>query len=322
MEIVWGTKSIKKKFKNPVITVGNFDGVHVGHQKIFKEVREKAFELKGVSIVYTFEPHPLRILAPQKKLPLIASFSDKIKFIEECGIDIVICEDFTPEYAKLSAREFVEGILVDKIGIRIIFVGHDYAFGKGREGNIDTLMALGEELDFEVRVVNAISVDDVTISSTMVRDLIRQGEVRKVATFLGRDYSIAGKVVKGKSRGKGLGFPTANLDLANEFFPKPGIYVVHVFHKDRLYQGVANIGFKPTFKDKDLSIEVNILDFDKDIYGEDLRISFVERLRDEKAFGSLDELVGQIKADVERAREVLRKLEGGKAEDRRQIVSL
>lgn len=308
MEIIWGTGNLKRRFSNPVITVGNFDGIHVGHQKIFKEVKKRASELKGDSIVYTFEPHPLSIVAPHKKMPLITSFSDKMKLIEECGIDIVICEDFTLEYANLSPRQFVKGVLVEKIGVRVIFVGHDYAFGKGREGNINTLRQLGDEFDFEVLVVDAIKVDDVTVSSTIVRGLVQKGEVRKVATFLGRNYSIAGKVVKGKSRGAALGFPTANLKLANEFFPKPGIYAVHVFHRGHSYQGVANIGFKPTFKDQTLSVEVYIMDFNKDIYGEDLGISFVERLRDEKAFESPDELAKQIKKDVERARKVLEEM--------------
>ncbi|MFH1625920.1 MAG: bifunctional riboflavin kinase/FAD synthetase, partial [Pseudomonadota bacterium] len=306
--IIDGTGNLNKQFRNPVITIGNFDGIHLGHQKIFREVKERASELKGHSIVYTFEPHPLNVLSPQKNVVLITSVSEKMKLMEGSGIDVIICEQFTPEYANLSPRQFVKGILVDKIGVRAIFVGHDYAFGKGREGNTDTLKGLGEEFDFEVHIVDAIKVDNVTVSSTKIRGLIQQGEVRKVARLLGRDYSITGKVSRGKSRGKTLGFPTANLNSVKELFPKPGIYVVHVFYRDNIYQGVANIGFKPTFKDQALSIEVYILDFDKDIYDEDLKMSFVERLRDEKAFGSPDELVLQIKKDVEKAREIFREM--------------
>jgi len=306
MNIVMGTKNLTRRFTHPVMTAGNFDGIHLGHQKIFKEVVQRASELKGDSIVYTFEPHPLNVLAPEKKVPLIVPFSEKMSLIEECCLDIIICEDFTPEYANLSPREFVKGILVDRIGVRAIFVGHDYAFGREREGTIETLIRFGKEFDFEVQVVSAVRIDECVVSSTMVRDLVQRGEVKKVANVLGRDYSIAGKVVKGKSRGKGLGFPTANLKLVNELFPKPGIYVVNVAYGDHIYKGVANIGFKPTFKDQTLSVEIYILDFDKDIYDEDLRVSFVERLRDEKAFRGPDELVEQIKKDVEKARDVLK----------------
>ncbi|MFA4910144.1 MAG: bifunctional riboflavin kinase/FAD synthetase [Desulfobacteria bacterium] len=306
MEIIRGTANLKKKFNTPVITIGNFDGIHLGHQKIFKDVKRRSSELKGDSIVYTFEPHPLNILFPHKKVPLITSFSEKIKLIEESGIDFVICEDFTPEYANLSPRQFVKDILLDKIGVKAVFVGHDYAFGKGRKGNIDTLKQLGEELVFEVHVVDAVKVDAILVSSTKIRDTIQKGDVKKVAGFLGRSYSISGKVEKGKSRGKGLGFPTANLKSVEEICPKPGIYAVHVSYRDQPYQGVVNIGFNPTFKDKTLSIEVYILKFNKDIYDEYIKISFVERLRDEKAFDSPETLVEQIKKDVEMAREILK----------------
>ncbi|RJP55759.1 MAG: bifunctional riboflavin kinase/FAD synthetase [Deltaproteobacteria bacterium] len=305
MEIIRGTANLKKKFNTPVITIGNFDGIHLGHQKILKDVKRRSSELKGDSIVYTFEPHPLNILFPHKKVPLITSFSEKIKLIEESGIDIVICEDFTPEYANLSPRQFVKDILLDKIGVKAVFVGHDYAFGKGRKGNIDTLKQLGKELVFEVHVVDAVKVDAILVSSTKIRDTIQKGDVKKVAGFLGRSYSISGKVEKGKSRGKGLGFPTANLRSVEEICPKPGIYAVHVSYRDQPYQGVVNIGFNPTFKDKTLSIEVYILEFNKDIYDEYIKISFVERLRDEKAFDSPEALVEQIKKDVEMAREIL-----------------
>lgn len=305
MAIIRGTANLKKKFNTPVITIGNFDGIHLGHQKILKDVKRRSSELKGDSIVYTFEPHPLNILFPHKKVPLITSFSEKIKLIEESGIDIVICEDFTPEYANLSPRQFVKDILLDKIGVKAVFVGHDYAFGKGRKGNIDTLKQLGKELVFEVHVVDAVKVDAILVSSTKIRDTIQKGDVKKVAGFLGRSYSISGKVEKGKSRGKGLGFPTANLRSVEEICPKPGIYAVHVSYRDQPYQGVVNIGFNPTFKDKTLSIEVYILEFNKDIYDEYIKISFVERLRDEKAFDSPEALVEQIKKDVEMAREIL-----------------
>jgi len=306
VEIIRGTKNLARKFKNSAITIGNFDGIHLGHQEIFKKVKQRASELNGNSMVYTFDPHPLNVLAPHKKVPIITSFSEKMKLIEESKIDIVICEDFTPEYANLSPRQFVEDILLDKIGIKAIFVGHDYAFGKGRQGNISTLKQFGEELDFEVRVVDAIKVDDILVSSTKIRGFVQEGEVKKVARLMGRYYSITGRVGRGKSRGKGMGFPTANLRSVEELFPRPGIYVVHVFYRGRSYHGVVNIGFNPTFKDQTLSVEVFIMDFNKDIYGEDVRISFVDRLRDEKAFDSPDELVEQIKKDVEKAREILK----------------
>jgi riboflavin kinase/FMN adenylyltransferase len=304
MKIIKGSGGLRKDFSSPVITIGNFDGIHLGHQQIFKEIKNKAFELKGDSIVYTFDPHPVNILMPQKQVPLITSFSEKMKLLEASGIDIVICEEFTVEYANLSPRQFVKDILLDKIGVKAIFVGYDYAFGKGREGDINTLRQLGEEFDFQVNTVDVIKLGGVNVSSTKIRDFIQKGEVKEVARFLGRDYSISGKVGKGKSRGKGLGFPTANLKSIIELIPKPGIYVTHVLYRGDPYQGVVNIGFNPTFKDKTLSVEAHILDFNRDIYDEDIRISFVDRLRDEKAFNGPDELVKQIDKDVKRAREI------------------
>ena len=304
MEIIKGSGELRKEFNSPVITIGNFDGIHLGHQQLFKEVKKKAFELKGDSIVYTFEPHPVSILMPQKQIPLITSFSEKMKLLEASGIDIVICEEFTAEYADLSPRQFVKNILFDKIGIKAIFVGYDYAFGKDREGNINTLRQLGKEFDFHVNTVDIVKLDGVTVSSTKIRDFIQKGELKEVGRFLGRDYSISGKVGRGKSRGKGLGFPTANLRSIIELIPKPGIYVAHVLYKGDLYQAVVNIGFNPTFKDKVLSVEAHILDFNRDIYDEDIRISFMDRLRDEKTFNGPDELVKQIDKDVKRAREI------------------
>ncbi|MFH2011520.1 MAG: bifunctional riboflavin kinase/FAD synthetase [Pseudomonadota bacterium] len=308
MEVIRGTANLKKKFNIPVMTIGNFDGIHLGHQKIFKEVRKRSSELKGDSIVYTFEPHPLNILFPNKKVTLITSFTEKIRLIEKLGIEIVICEEFTHEYANLSPREFVNDILMEKIGVKAVFVGHDYAFGKGRKGNIVTLERLGKEFGFEVHVVDAVRVDDVLVSSTKIRDTIQKGDVKKVAGLLGRNYSISGKVGRGKERGKGLGFPTANLESVEEIHPKPGIYVVNVCYKDHLYQGVVNIGYSPTFADNALSIEVHILDFNKDIYGEEVKISFVERLRDEKTFDGPEALVEQIKKDVEMTRRMFDEL--------------
>ncbi|MDY6855532.1 MAG: bifunctional riboflavin kinase/FAD synthetase [Thermodesulfobacteriota bacterium] len=304
MKIINGSGELRKKLNNPVITIGNFDGIHLGHQKIFKEVKDRAFELKGDSIVYTFHPHPVNILVPQKKVPLITSFSEKMKLLEESGIDIVICEEFSAEYANLSPRQFIKNILLDKIGIRAIFVGYDYAFGKGREGNINTLRQLGKEFDFHVNTVDTVKLDGVTVSSTKIRDFIQKGEVGEVRRFLGRDYSISGKVGRGKSRGKGLGFPTANLKSIIEIIPKPGIYVTYVLYRGEQYQGVVNIGFNPTFKDKTLSVEAHIFDFNRDIYDEEIRLSFVDRLRDEKIFNGPDELVKQIDKDVKRAKEI------------------
>jgi riboflavin kinase / FMN adenylyltransferase len=307
MEIIRKEKNFQSEFKNPVLTIGNFDGVHLGHQRIFQRVKEKAREIGGDSIVYTFEPHPVELLAPERKPLLITPSREKLRLIEEQGIDIAICANFSPKFASQTPEEFVKNILYDQIKIRQLFVGHDYTFGKDRRGNIAMLRDLGKKLGFNVEVVEAVRVAGAVVSSTRIRELIQKGEMPEGAKMLGRNYPLSGKVIHGHGRGsKQLGFPTANLKPEGALFPKPGIYATWTYHEGKKYAGVANLGWNPTFHDQKFSIEVHILNFDRDIYGQTLRVEFVERLRDEITFRGPEELVAQIKKDISQAKSILK----------------
>ncbi|MBI5966854.1 MAG: bifunctional riboflavin kinase/FAD synthetase [Deltaproteobacteria bacterium] len=307
MEVIRKEKDFKRPFKNPVLTIGNFDGVHLGHQRIFRLVKEKANEIGGESIIYTFEPHPVEVLAPKLKPLLVTPLEEKLRLFEEQGINVAILANFTAKFASQTPEEFVKNILYDQIKIRQLFVGHDYTFGRGRRGNIALLKELGRKLGFNVEVVEAVRVGGMVVSSTLIREFIQKGEMREAAKLLGRYYLLSSQVIYGHGRGsRKLGFPTANLKPAGLLFPKPGIYAVWAIHEGKKYAGVANLGWNPTFHDQKFSIEVHILNFDREIYGENLRVEFVERLRDEVTFPGPEELVAQIKKDVAKAKNILR----------------
>ncbi len=308
MEVLRKDRDFKRPFKNPVLTIGNFDGVHLGHQRIFQLVSQKAREIGGESIIYTFDPHPVEVLAPERKPPLITPLKEKLKLIGGMGIDVVIVTAFSREYARQTPEDFVQGTLYDQIQIRQLFVGHDFTFGKSREGDIALLKDLGRKLGFNVEVVEAVRVAGRVVSSSLIRDLIQKGEMPEAAKLLGRNYHLMGKVIHGHGRGsRRLGFPTANLKVEGTLIPKPGIYAVWAVLEGRKYAGVANLGWNPTFHDQKFSIEVHILNFDKGIYGETISVEFVERLRDEVPFAGPEELIAQIKRDVAEARKILKR---------------
>jgi riboflavin kinase/FMN adenylyltransferase len=309
MQHIRSLKSICRPFERAVITIGNFDGVHIGHQALFYEVIERAHAMGGTSIAITFEPHPLRVLQKSVSPPLITMFEQKVELIERSGIDVLISIPFTLEFAAISAQEFVEDLLVRRIGMKAMVVGEDYAFGKNREGNIELLNSLAPRLGFEVIVTGMIRTVQGTsgrISSTAIRELVQAGEMQQACRMLGRHFQIRGTVVAGRDRGgKLLGFPTANLKLEDELCPKAGIYAVMVEAQGRLLQGVANIGYSPTFDDGQFTVEVHILDFKEIIYGQKIRINFIKRIRDEIKFPSLAALKNQIAEDAETARRLL-----------------
>jgi riboflavin kinase/FMN adenylyltransferase len=309
MEMITDLSNITKPFQNAVVTIGNFDGVHLGHQALFHAVIEKADEIQGTSVAMTFEPHPIRVLKQNGQPPLITLFEQKAELIERAGLDVLICVPFTMEFASISAKSFVEDILVKKIGMKAIVVGKDYTFGKAREGNVELLKRFSKQLCFEVVVhqwINAPANTEGRTSSTIIRELVMDGEMEKAQKMLGRHYQIRGTVMTGRNRGgKLLGFPTANLNLYDELCPKTGVYAVTVELKNRLYKGVANIGYSPTFDDRVFTVEVHILDFNENIYGETIRVNFISRIRDEKKFSSILELSHQIERDIETAKGIL-----------------
>ena len=305
MDIIVGIGTIRRKFRNPVLTLGNFDGVHLGHQRIFKELREEARKIDGEAIVFTFDPHPLQILAPQSCPPLITPFKKKLMLFERSGIDVLIVATFDLSLASLSPEAFVEQILVDKIGAKRILVGYNYYFGRDRKGNVEMLIRLGEKFGFEVKIIEAMKVNDIPVSSSKIRELIQDGKMGEAAQLLGRNYLLIGKVIWGADRGKRLGFPTANLEILNGLYPKTGVYAVEVIMGTKTYSGVADVGYNPTFGQNPLSVEVHIMDFSQDIYGEEIQLVFFKRIRDEKAFQNHDSLVRQIKKDVDESRKIL-----------------
>ncbi|MBF0228998.1 MAG: bifunctional riboflavin kinase/FAD synthetase [Desulfamplus sp.] len=312
MEIIENISRIEKPFKNAVITIGNFDGVHKGHQALFQQVIEESEKIAGTSIAITFEPHPLKVLG-KKSPPLITRRDQKFELISLSGLDKLISIPFTREFADISAKEFIDKFLIEKIGMKTIVVGPDYSFGKNREGNIEFLIKISGEKGFNVVIPDWVKDPDVSngsekdrISSTMIRNLVMDGRVDETKRFLGRHYQIRGKVVKGRERGGSkLGFPTANIKLHDELCPKMGVYAVTVETVKGNFKGVANIGYSPTFDDHLFTIEVHILDFAADIYGTRIRVNMIKRLRDEKKFGSIEELSAQIKSDIETAKKIL-----------------
>jgi riboflavin kinase / FMN adenylyltransferase len=309
VELVENIDKIEKPYKNAVITIGNFDGIHIGHQALFHEVIEKADTIGGTSIVMTFDPHPVRVLKQNGHLPLITLNEQKIELIENSGIDVLICIQFNKAFAAISAKEFIEDLLLKCIGMKAIVVGKDYTFGRNREGNLKLLQTFADNLEFEVIVADWVQTSrgfPDRISSTRTRELVMAGEVADAKKLLGRYYQIRGEVTTGRNRGgKLLGFPTANITLHDELCPKNGVYAVTVDCKEKKYQGVANIGYSPTFDDGLFSVEVHILDFNENIYGKKIRVNFVQRIRDEIKFSDITELSDAIRKDIEKARKIL-----------------
>ncbi len=307
MVLITDLSKIAEKFTKTVITLGNFDGLHLGHRELIRMVVNRARETGALSLVVTFRPHPLKILAPEKCPPLISIYEEKIKFLEELGIDVLVKIPFTLEFSGMPPEDFVKKILCDLLGAKEIFVGYNYRFGKGRQGNIRTLRELGEKLGFIVNEVEQVSLNGEVISSSKIRQLLKGGEVEHASSLLGRTYAVTGIVVKGDARGRDLGFPTANIVPKHAIIPAEGVYAARLFVRDKLYDGIANIGRRPTFHKKDLTIEVHIFDFDEDLYTEEVSLYFVKRIRQEKRFKNAGELISQIRSDIEKAKKILSK---------------
>lgn len=307
MKIIRDIADITEDLRGAVVTIGNFDGVHLGHQAIFREVIGEARRRNKKSAVITFDPHPKMILHPEiRPFLLITTIEEKAKLIEEAGIDALIIIPFSKEFSGTTAGEFVSGILWDKLRITRIIIGHDYRFGRGKEGNEKFLLEHGRRLGFEVDVVSAFRKDDTVISSTRVRQAILEGKVDRAARMLGRPYNLVGSVIHGHSRGAGLGFPTANISPEKVLIPPDGVYAVVFVMDGKRYQGVLNIGNNPTFGDESRSIEVFILDFHETIYDKTVELLFIERIRGEVKFDGPDKLIAQIRKDVDTAKFILK----------------
>ncbi|SFL40717.1 riboflavin kinase / FMN adenylyltransferase [Desulfomicrobium norvegicum] len=292
--------------KGSCVTIGNFDGVHIGHQRLIARVRDLAAGFGLPSVVITFEPHPLRFFTGKKTPPFITLYEQRSELIRALGIDHLLCLEFNQELASMSPEDFVRRILVEGLHVRELVIGYDYAFGKGRGGNYSLLTRLGQQWGFGVEQLEPVMVDQAIVSSTRIRDLVEAGDVWAAKALLGRFYRVSGTVVHGQNRGgRLLGFPTANMHLVDELFPKTGVYCCWAELDGELHQAVANIGYNPTFGNDVLSVEVHIMDLSEDLYGRALKVHFVQRLRGERKFSGLDELKAQIGKDIILARTIL-----------------
>ena len=306
MEIIKDIVSLKNSCPNTVLTIGNYDGVHLGHQKILSMVGKKAEEMGGTSMVMTFDPHPVKVIAPEKNVKLLTTPEEKARLIAKMGIDVLLFITFTKEFSQIAPDEFISEILVKKLNIKEVIVGANYSFGKSKKGNIDLLRKRGKEFGFHATAVQDVMLHGNIVSSSSIRSLLLKGAVQDVITYLGRAYSILGTVIKGKGRGKSiLNIPTANITSPVEIAPKEGVYAVRVGYKGSIYDGVANIGKNPTFGNTDVSYEVHLFGFSGDLIGESLRIYFIDRIRNERTFPDVATLEKQIREDIDVAGKIL-----------------
>lgn len=302
MEVHRLIKNIKT-IKNPVLTLGMYDGVHIGHQTIINQLNQIADEIDGESVLLTFDPHPRMVLQPNCDLKFIYTLNEKEEALEKLGLDHLIIHPFTKEFSQLSSVEFVRDLLVNQINIHTLVIGYDHHFGKNREGNYEQLEILSKEFGFNLVQIEAVDCNDIAVSSTKVRNALIEGNIAYANKALNYHYPLSGEVVHGDKIGRTLGFPTANLQVdPNKLIPKDGVYAVNVFVDNQKYLGLLSIGFRETVTNsREHRVEVNILDFNQDIYGETIRLEFLGHLRDEKKFNSLDDLITAMNQDKENA---------------------
>lgn len=290
-----------KSTKKTIVTIGTFDGVHLGHQKIINRLLELKKQNGGEIVLFTFEPHPRKVLFPeQRDLKLITTSEEKCELLEKFNVDNVLVYPFSTSFSQMPARDYIFEILVKGLKTGTLVIGYDHRFGSNREGNLNMLKELEKLGIFEVEEISAQEIDQLNVSSTRIRKAIDEGDIETANKFLGYNFFVSGIVVKGKQLGRTIGYPTANIFVAdsNKLIPKIGVYSVYAIYKGKKYKGMLNVGINPTTDtDNKIKVEVNIFDFDKEIYGENLKVEFVRRIRDEKKFANLDELKDAIAND-------------------------
>lgn len=307
MKIYEGLKDLPK-IPYPVVTSGTFDGVHLGHQKILKRIKEIAKDNGGETVLLTFWPHPRLVLYPNEhKLRLLSTFEEKAKLLREFGIDHLISIPFTKEFSQLSSKEFIESVLVEKIKTRKLVIGYDHRFGKNREGSFDYLQENCESFGFELEEISRQDVDDIGISSTKIREALKTGNVSIASKYLGRDYELNGLVIKGEQIGRSIGFPTANIHVPNDYklIPKDGVYTIHVTVNGKIYKAMLNIGNRPTVNGSKKTVEAHLFDFDGNLYDLQVTLHLSHFLREEIKFENLDALKKQLYLDQEIAKKIL-----------------
>jgi riboflavin kinase/FMN adenylyltransferase len=296
--------------ENTILTLGIFDGVHLGHKKIIEKLKRKAASLKCRNFLITFSPHPKNVISGNNDVSLLTSIDEKITLFEEAGIENLLIVNFTKEFSQLSSEKFFKDIIIEKIGIKEIVVGYDHHFGKGRNGDVNTLRKMGIEFGFDVTTVEALKINGEPVNSTKIRKTLAAGDMKTAASFLGRHYSFEGLVVRGDQRGRLLGFPTANIkiDGQEKLLPSLGIYAVEFIFDNQVYKGLLSIGIRPTFCDSGSIIpEVYLYDFDKDIYGKNVTVRIIDWIRGEEKFPSAEALIEQMHKDKIKGLEIFKK---------------
>ena len=293
--------------KNSFVTIGTFDGVHVGHQKVIRNLVESATSKNATSVLLTFFPHPRMVLQKNETIKLINTIDERIKLLEKIGLEILIIQQFTKEFSNQSALDFVKTILVDTLKISKLIIGYDHQLGKNRDGNFKQLEAYGETLNFKVQEISQKEINNSTVSSTKIRKAIESGNIEKANNYLGYHFMLTGEVVKGKNLGKKIGFPTANLYIKESYklLPKTGAYVVKAEIENKTVFGMMNIGFRPTVNGINQTIEIHFFNFNKDLYGEIIQVDVLSYLRDEQKFKSVELLKNQLQKDKEKSLEII-----------------
>ena len=306
MNVVNGIENYKANSKS-ILTIGTFDGVHLGHQKIITSLVTKAQKQGLHANILTFFPHPRMVLQKESNLKLIDTLEEKQNLLSELGIDNLIIQPFSKEFSKLTAIEFTRDVLVNELGMSALMIGYDHRFGKNREASVEDLITYGQSYNFEVTVIPAQDISSITVSSTKIRDAIKISNFKKVNQFLGRPYELNGKVIKGNGVGRTIKYPTANIEIKEiyKLIPPKGVYLVKIYLGKNEFSGMMNIGNRPTINGLNQTIEVYIFDFDKDIYGKNLKVCFLKKIRKEKKFDSLPSLKSQLKKDEENCKRIL-----------------
>jgi riboflavin kinase/FMN adenylyltransferase len=311
MEVFRDIEDFRRPELKTVVTMGNFDGIHLGHQALVGNAVAEAKQWRTKSVVFTFEPHPLKLLAPERAPRMIVDHQDKMDMLQALGVDAVIVQSFDHRFASIQAEDFVRRYLLERLNLSKIWLGRDLKFGRARQGDAEDLIRWGTELGFGVGIVEPILVQGKRISSSRIRQLIEQGRVDEVQPMLGRYHFISGRVVSGHRRGRNLGFPTANLASVTELLPGDGIYATILELQNHCWLSVSSVGRNPTFGEGSRTVEAFILDFAGDIYGEAVKLSFVQRIREERMFAQIEDLVTQMREDVQTARAIFDQLSFG-----------
>ena len=305
MKVHHSIQNFKEKKHSSILTIGTFDGVHIGHQKIIERLNQIKGHPKDKSMILTFYPHPRRVLHHGNEIKMLNTFDEKIQLLDKFDLDHLVVEPFTAEFSRLSALGFVRDILVNQLYIKKLVIGYDHHFGKNREGNFEQLKEYGELYGFEVEEIPAQEIENVSVSSTKIRNAIEKGEIEKANKYLGYHYLLTGDIVKGEGLGRKINFPTINLYIKEDYklIPKTGVYIVKTILNQQTIYGIMNIGIRPTVSGKGQTIEIHLLDYQGDLYGLKMQIEVLKRLRDEQKFDSVEDLVLQIKKDENTARD-------------------